>query len=243
MKKIDRTGEISYTRLGTKMKIIKYNNADDLYIEFQDNYKIIVHGKYNDFKNGYVKNPYDKSIENIGYIGMGKYSRKTHKSIYNKWADMLSRCYNPYTLNKKQCYIDCYVCEEWHNFQNFAKWYEENYYECNEKLHLDKDILIKGNKIYSPETCIFVPHKINEYFSGINITKGYRIINNKYVAYIKVDKKQKYLGSYETKEEAIESYIIEKENGIKILVNKYKNIIPQYIYDVIYNYKVRIIDN
>ena len=95
MKKIDRTGEISYTRLGTKMKIIKYNNADDLYIEFQDNYKIIVHGKYNDFKNGYVKNPYDKSIENIGYIGMGKYSRKTHKSIYNKWADMLNRCYNP----------------------------------------------------------------------------------------------------------------------------------------------------
>lgn len=242
MKRIDRTGEISYTSLGTKMKIIKYNNTDDLYVEFQDDYKIVAHGNYSDFKKGYIKNPYDKSIENVGYIGIGKYSRKTHKVIYDKWAYMLNRCYNPYKLNKKQIYIDCYVCDEWHNFQNFAEWYEENYYECNEELHLDKDILIKGNKIYSPQTCIFIPHEINEYFSGINRIKGYRIINNKYIAYMQIDKKQKYLGSYKTKEEAISVYVTEKEKYIKILANKYKNIIPQHIYDIIYNYKVEITD-
>ena len=241
-KKIDRTGEISFTRLGTEMKIIKYNNTDDLYVEFQDEYKAITHGKYRDFKTGYIKNPYDKSIEGIGYLGVGEYSRKTHLEIYNKWADMINRCYNPYTLNKKPCYIDVVVCEEWHNFQNFAKWYEENYYNYYEKLYLDKDILIKGNKIYSPETCIFVPHEINEIFSGINEIKGYRVIKGKYIAYIKVDKKQKHLGSFNSKEEAFNVYKIAKENQIKQLSDKYKPYIPQKLYDAMYNYKVEITD-
>lgn len=241
-KRIDRAGEISFTRLGTEMKIIKYNNTDDLYVEFQDEYKVITHGKYKDFKTGYIKNPYDKSIEGIGYLGVGKYSRKTHLEIYNKWADMISRCYNPYTLNKKPCYIDVVVCEEWHNFQNFAKWYEENYYDYYEKLYLDKDILIKSNKIYSPETCIFVPHEINEIFSGINEIKGYRIIKGKYIAYIKVNKKQKYLGSFNTKEEAFNVYKIAKENQIKQIADEYKPYIPQKLYDAMYNYKVEITD-
>ena len=155
-KRIDRAGEISFTRLGTEMKIIKYNNTDDLYVEFQDEYKVITHGKYKDFKTGYIKNPYDKSIEGIGYLGVGKYSRKTHLEIYNKWADMISRCYNPYTLNKKPCYIDVVVCEEWHKFEPFAEWSMENGYSDN--LTIDR-IDSTGN--YEPSNCRWVDRKVN----------------------------------------------------------------------------------
>ena len=95
----------------------------------------------------------------VGVTGQGEYShlvRKIngkHTKVYSVWHDMLGRCYNKKYQEKKPTYIGCTVCEEWHNFQNFAKWYEENYYEVNnEEMALDKDILIKGNKIYSPQT-------------------------------------------------------------------------------------------
>ena len=65
--------------------------------------------------------------------------------------------------------MDCSVYEGWHNFQNFAKWYEDNYYEIEEEqMHLDKDILVKGNKVYSPDTCVFVPETINGLFVKSN---------------------------------------------------------------------------
>lgn len=65
-----------------------------------------------------------KLIYGIGYIGLGKYSKTTHKFIYDKWISMLSRCYSPKFLEKESAYKPCAVCEEWHNFQNFAAWYE-----------------------------------------------------------------------------------------------------------------------
>lgn len=68
----NRVGEINYNKNGTKMIIIKYNSYNDIIIEFQDEYRIKVNTRYGDFKKGNVKNPYDKTILNIGYIGMGK---------------------------------------------------------------------------------------------------------------------------------------------------------------------------
>ena len=57
------------------------------------------------------------------------------------------------------------VCDEWLNFQTFAKWHDENYYEVNERLHLDKDILIPGNTLYAPDRCLLIPQRINELFT------------------------------------------------------------------------------
>ena len=130
---------------GYEMKIIEYNSATDIIVEFQDDYKASVHATYNSFKKGNIKNPYHPEIHNVGYIGQGHYKSRDENSdktkAYNTWSHMLRRCYDPYFLNKNPAYINCYVCDEWHNFQNFAKWYEENYYEIkNEGVQLDKDI-------------------------------------------------------------------------------------------------------
>ena len=154
---------------------------------------------------------------------------------------MLQRCYDNKTQEKYPTYKGCQVCEEWHNFQNFAKWFEENYYEVEgENIDIDKDILCKGNKIYSPQTCVLSPHKINSLFVNrkndrgnypIGVCKGKNKI-----------KKSCYLSRYNTSEEAFQSYKQAKENYIKQVADEYKDKIPEILYKAMYKYKVNIND-
>lgn len=167
-KKEERLGKTNISNEGCEMKIIEYKNANNIWVEFQDKHRAKVCTTYNNFKKGEVKNPYHPNVYGVGYYGQGKYKSSINgkpTKVYNHWRDMLRRCYDPYYLNKEPTYIDCYVCEEWHNFQNFSEWFYKHYYEIpNERIELDKDILFKGNKIYSPETCILVPQRINTLF-------------------------------------------------------------------------------
>ena len=151
-------------------------------------------------------------------------------------------------------YDDCIVCEEWHNFQNFAEWYEENYYEVDGKpTFLDKDILIKGNKIYSPQTCVFVPRLINNLFTKRQNERGLYPIGvepykdtNKFKAYCNTfyngKNQKKYLGLYNTIEDAFKVYKESKEANIKQVADEYKDKIPDKLYEAMYNYKVEITD-
>lgn len=95
-----------------------------------------------------------------GYMGKGKYKSRINgiqPKSYKTWLEMLRRCYCPKSLEKNPTYKDCKVCDEWHNYQNFAKWFDETYIEGH---HLDKDI--KGNgKLYSPSTCTWVTQADN----------------------------------------------------------------------------------
>lgn len=103
---------------------------------------------------------------------------------YIVWGSMLTRCYKD---NANLTYNDVTVCLEWHNFQNFAQWYEQNCEYHMQEWELDKDIICKDCKEYSPENCTFVPHEINCLFrqspkrelpTGIYETKyGYKAIN------------------------------------------------------------------
>lgn len=252
---IDRTGEENYNNEGTLMRIIEYRKFNDILVEFQDEYKAKVHTQYGTFKNGNIKNPYDRTVFGVGYVGEGIYNHKDYPNIYDKWHSMIQRCYDPYYINGHLTYIDCYVCELWHCFQNFAKWYEENMYECNnEEMHLDKDILIKGNKIYSPETCIFVSQKINLLFIKRNASRGKYPIgvtwhkkNNKFMAKCQIldkknNKKSIWLGYYNTSEEAFLAYKNFKEKYIKQVADEYKDLIPKELYETMWSYEVEIND-
>ena len=119
MNEINRIGETNISNEGYEMEIIEYKNNKNIIVEFQDEYKAKVHTQYSHFKKGNVKNPYDKSVFGVGYIGEGKYKvsiNGRNTKIYRRWQNMLKRCYDPYHLNKEPTYIDCYVCKEWHNF-------------------------------------------------------------------------------------------------------------------------------
>lgn len=132
---------------------------------------------------------------------------------YSVWHSMLQRCYDEKTHIKHPTYKGCTVCDEWLYFSNFKKWFDENYIEGTQ---LDKDIFSK-NKVYSPETCCFVPREINilmsqiERFNNGIIGVHYDKINGKYKSVFR----NKTLGRYNSKEEASFAYVKAKKRYIK----------------------------
>jgi len=247
-----RIGEINYNFNNERMEIITYRSATDIDILFEDG--TIVKSRVDHFKEGAVKNYNFKQIYNVGYLGYGKYkcsfNRKATK-CYNTWKCMLERCYDLTCKLKHPTYQDCIVCEEWHNYQNFAKWYDENFYQINNKtMELDKDILVKGNKVYSPENCIFVSNDINVLFTNRKLHRGtlpigvyYVKSRNRYIARVNRNGKSCDLVGYcKTPEEAFLKYKKAKENEIKRIANNYRQFIPLKLYEAMINYEVDILD-
>lgn len=164
---------------------------------------------------------------------------------------MLVRCYDSKFQKSKSSYKDCTVCDEWLNFQNFAKWHDENYYEIdNERMDLDKDILIRNNKIYSPRACCFVPVRINCLLVKNNKNRGEYPIGVYYDTHNKVivsschigNNHSKFLGTFKTVEEAFQVYKNFKESFIKEVAEKYKNKIPDKLYQALIKYEVKFDD-
>lgn len=155
-----------------EFKAVGLSKNGMILIRYSDGYEESV--KLSSYTNNTVVHPLDIIIANHGYIGIGDYN-KSHVS-FNVWCGMLSRCY----IVEKNKDKKLTVCSEWHNFQTFAKWYEDNYYEIkDERIDLDKDILLKENKTYSPNSCCFIPMSINTMMTPLRtvnsgIAKGAR---------------------------------------------------------------------
>lgn len=227
------------------MRIVEYIKHDNIVVEFQDNYKFRKKTTYSNFKSSGVKNPYDKTVHGVGCVGDGEFLTKRNNRPtreYTCWIHMLERCY--WEKNKdlhKSYYGICEVCDEWLNFQTFAKWHREHYYEVNERLHLDKDILIPGNTLYAPDRCLLIPQRINELFTcrvnGNGLPVGiYKTSAGRYNS----SYNGKNIGTFDTLEEAFEKYAEKKEETIKRVADEYINIIPKKAYDAIYRYKVEM---
>ena len=184
-KKNERVGLHFKNSLNEEFKIVQYNGANDVLIEFVKNPNFLIHNSWSNIIKGIVKNPYAKNIFNVACVGNTKTKiNGIKKESYKVWYSMLQRCYKECYINKPT-YKDCTVCDEWLCFENFEKWYNENYYEVDDEImNLDKDILVKGNKIYSPETCCFVPKRINILF--VNTTNKETIKNITYLYYNKI---------------------------------------------------------
>jgi hypothetical protein len=203
-----------------------------------------------------AKNSYERTVHGVGYIGEGEYivsTKRVYTPHYIYWTTMLKRCYSENFHKSYKSYKDCTVAEEWHNFQNFAAWYDDNFYEVEgEIMCLDKDILVKGNKVYSPDTCIFVPLTINNLFVKSNASRGnYPIgvslrkdtIKNPFRVICSVGKrKQKCVGHFSTPEEGFQAYKIFKEGVIGQFAYKYKDKIPLKLYESMIKYEVEITD-
>lgn len=249
----DRLGEVNTNKFGTVMSIIRYGSYKDIDILFEGGY-IVKNAQYANFKKGAIKNPYDKNHYERGFVGEGDYRpsmNSVHTPQYTKWKSMLERCYSNKYHKRQPKYVECEVCDEWYNFQNFAKWYDENYYEVEDQVMcLDKDILKKNNKIYSPTTCVFVPKSINSLFVKSDAARGelpigvkYNETKQKYYVYCGVGKCKKiYLGIFDNSTEAFQAYKEFKEQYVKDVANEYKESIPICLYNAMVNYEVSITD-
>lgn len=252
-----RIGERGLNNFGSQMIIVEYRKYSDINVYFPQYNWTSKNTSYSSFKKGSISCPYERRIYDIGYLGEGKYKTKENSKntrVYTTWHSMLERCYSEKFHKKYSTYIDCKASKEFHNFQNFGEWDNDNYYQIEgERMELDKDILVKHNKIYSPETCIYVPKTINTLFVKCNKSRGNYLIgtclfNSKYVANCSLinpetgKSKIKYLGYYTTQQEAFNVYKQFKEKNIKEVADYYKDKIPTKLYNALYNYEVEITD-
>lgn len=150
-----------------------------------------------------------------------------YKRIHKTWVGMLQRCYSEEWSRKSPTYKDCTVCPEWLTFSNFRKWMLEQDWEG---LELDKDLLVRGNKVYSPETCIFVSRKVNllaidrnklggKYLTGV----GQPNVFGNYPATCSKDGVSHYLGAFRTELEAHEAYKTFKKEVILLEASRQTN--------------------
>ena len=253
----NRVGEIFISNEGCEFIIIEYNRNDDVLIEFQDEFKATKRVTYKNCQKGIIKNPYFRSVHGKGYIGEGEYKPTINNKQtiqYKYWYNCLTRCYHKDSLSRRSTYENCFVDEAMLNFQNFARWFDDNYYEIDDEVMcLDKDILFKGNKVYSFESCIFVPQRINTLFLKSDAIRGnlplgvyYREDHGKYIAQCNIvqnnKRTRKYLGSFNTPNEAFATYKKFKEDYIKTVAKEYEGRIPKKLYDALMVWEVEITD-
>ena len=243
---IDRTGEEWLSYQGHKMIIIKCEGSKFCTIKFENGH-IIENIQYDRIKRGGVNNPYHPSVFNIGYLGVGKYDPAINKTAYIRWSGIMERVNSEKAEILNPSYHNVTVCEEWKCFQNFADWFYENYKaDYMQNWDLDKDILFKENKHYSPESSRFVPQEINKFFIrrktlintlpiGVSLNKGR---GKMFKATMGKNGRNFHIGYFNTVGEASNAYIKAKEYHAKCLAEIWKPLIHPDTYKALLNYKV-----
>ena len=243
----DCVGKVCKSKSSGNFKILKYNDSKNVEIRFvTTGYEMVARLEH--IRNGDVKDPYTPSVYGVGIIG-AKYpisggGRDTKD--YALWKRMLTRCYSDAYRKKRPTYEGCEVSENFLHYEYFYEW-------CNQQIgfdvkgwHLDKDLLIKGNKVYSENSCVFIPPEINtllikraasrgEYLIGVYWSKT----NKAFVAQVRKNKgKQEHLGFFKTELEAFNAYKKAKESFVKEQAEKWKSQIDIRAYNALMNYKV-----
>lgn len=254
-KKEEYLGQENVNYQGYKMVVSDYFGYDHIKVRFEDPYPCELDATYGNFLNGQIKNLYSPTVCGVGILGSkyGSKSKNGHASMeYNTWAHMLKRCYSEKYRYKSPTYSDVSVCEEWLYFENFYEWFisQSNYktlLSLND-INLDKDILFKRNRIYAPDKCILVPKKVNDLFRRnphkTGLPMGIHKYKDKYRASLQGTNNKRYLGAFDTLEEAFTVYKDAKEKKIQSIAQEEydKGTITQQCYEAMMNYKVEITD-
>lgn len=227
-----------------KFKILEVGDWKSIKVQFIDTGFITI-TRSDKIRSGSIKDRLAKNAYGVGYLGDGE----TEKRSLSLWFAMLCRCYNPEYHKNKPSYVECSVSKYFENYTNFKSWCFNQTGFKQEGWHLDKDLICKGNKIYSESTCCFVPSEIN---TAIVNNKAYR---GDYPLGTRLDKRSgKYqvrvnrggrsysLGYFKDPTVAFNVYKEAKEKHLKDLAEKYKDVIDPRAYNALLNYEVKITD-
>ena len=247
----DCVGKVFKSLNSGDFKILKYNDSGNVEIQFlKTGFETIA--RLSNIKKGGVKDPYFPSVYGVGVLGT-KYPSKINGVLtkeYVLWHSMLTRCYSDTYKNKHPTYIDCEVSDKFKSYEYFYEWCHKQIGFNNEGWQLDKDLLVKGNKVYSESTCVFIPSEINLLLIKSDKKRGEHLIGvywhkkaNAFIAQVRKSKgNREYLGLFKTEIEAFNAYKTAKETFVKELANKYKSQIDIRAYNALMNYTVNIDD-
>ena len=244
-------GNVFKSKSTGDFKIVKYNNAKNVEIQFlKTGYEMTV--ELGSIRNGYVKDPYAPSVCGVGVLGT-KYQPTINgvkTKEYTLWYSMLTRCYSDACEKKSPTYIDCEVSNKFKSYEYFYEWCQKQVGFGNEGWQLDKDLLIKGNKVYNENVCVFIPQEINSMLVKCTASRGEHLIGvswndtcKAFEARVRKNKgNREYLGLFNTEIEAFNAYKIAKEYFVKEQATKWKDQIDIRAYNALMNYKVGIDD-
>lgn len=167
---------------------------------------------------------------------------------YSVWSGLLRRCYSSKWHAKRPSYIECTASENFKKFSYFYDWCQSQI-GFHDGFYLDKDLIAKGNKIYSENTCVFVPVEINNLILNHKAKRGVYPIgvslekkNNRLRSEISINGKRKFLGYYDDPTDAFNVFRNAKEKYIKDMAEKYKDRIDPRVYNALLEYKIEITD-
>ena len=247
----DCVGKVCKSKSSGDFKILKYNGSKDVEIQFlKTGYETAA--RLDHIKSGEVKDPYSPSVCGVGILGT-KYPStidgvKTKE--YDLWHSMLRRCYSDKSKKKYPTYKGCEVSDNFKSYEYFYEWCHSQIGFGNKDWHLDKDLLIKGNKVYSEDSCVFIPTEINSLLVKRENMRGKYLIGvcwsktaNAFVSRVSRNKgMQEHLGVFNTELEAFRAYKQAKESFVKEQAEKYKSQIDPRAYEALMSYKVEITD-
>lgn len=238
---------------GIPFTVLKYYNSSKILIQFDPD-DLCLEGytkyvtKYNILTTKNIPYPFHRSIYGVGYTGEEHGNIPTDVHIKDVWIKMIKRCYSP--CIKDKVYIKYLVCDEWHSYYNFYKWYKSQttngYYFKG--YQIDKDFLDFGKNLYkySPETCRLIPEKINSFLNNFEDTRNtgtpsgvtWKAKNNKYQIQIKDEYSRKvYLGLVDDPLEGYVLYCKEKERVARALAVMYEGLVVPEILQVLRSFK------
>ena len=247
----DCVGKVFKSKLSGDFKILKYNNSENVEIQFLNTgYETTV--QLGNIKSGKVKDPYAPSVYGVGITGT-KYPSRVNGVLtkeYNLWCHMLQRCYSTCLKKQRPTYEGCEVGNKFKSYEYFYDWCQSQVGFGIRGFELDKDLLIKGNKVYSENTCVFIPSEINLILTKSTASRGENLVgvywsktNKAFVAMVSKNKgKREWLGSFKTELEAFNAYKDAKESFIKEQAEKWKDEIDERAYEALMNYEVSIND-
>lgn len=265
LKKLDLLGKVYTNNRGEDCEVIAYLNNKSVTVRFKNSGYVGVFPKGN-LDKGRFLDPMSPTVYGVGFLGKEQRDfvlGERHEMAMDAWRHILRRCYCPKFQANHPAYVGCSVDKRWHNFSAFEEWVlpqrqfdliDDN--KVSSRWNIDKDILLKDNKVYSPETCCLVPQEVNSLLSAPN-TKGKLSelpigVHNAYtqkMGIIKYSSKvslgnrnSKHLGTYDTVEEAFLAYKKAKEAYIKEVAEKWKGKIDDKVYEALLEWKIEITD-
>ena len=236
--------------------IDRYRNSCSLDVRFIDTgYTLCT--TLGNIRRGNIKDKLSPTVVGVGVVGDTYESMVGGRKLreYKLWHGMLIRCYDSKHHIRQPTYKDCEVSENFRYYPHFYEWANKQVGfnsadENGQKFQLDKDLLIKGNKIYSEDVCIFIPQEINSVISKCDAVRGNSPVGvtydkkcGKFISRVRLqDSKRVHIGCFSDEIEAFKAYKQVKENYIKELANKWKDKIDERAYNALMNYQVEITD-
>ena len=247
----DCVGKICKSKSSGDFKIVKYSDSRNVEIQFiNTGFETVT--RLDCIKSGGVKDLYSPSVFGVGILGT-KYLASINgvqTKEYALWVNMLRRCYSDTYQKKKPTYEGCKVSDNFKSYEYFYEWCNKQIGFDNEWWHLDKDLLVKGNKVYSEDSCVFIPAEINSLLVKSDNIRGKHPIgvcwHNASKSFIARARKNKgcseHLGLFNTELEAFKAYKKAKESFVKEQANKWKSQIDIRAYNALMKYEVDIDD-